>query len=175
MFKDEVAGQVATYDSDVDSSDIEFASVHGLIDDDPVTISGDLPDEFSINTIYYINYIDTDTIQLALYPDGASITMAGSQDGSITLTPADHLITYQNLHQLLDHEMALWRHKDGFAFMVAGVDDPNSITAETEYCKFRFESFKSVYLTGEHGTEYGLHLMFKSVDYVHYFWNAGAF
>ena len=175
LFKEVVAGQAGTYDSDIDSSDFEFAAVHGFIDDDPVTLSGAIPSEFLTTTIYYVNYIDTDTINLALTPDGASISMAGGQDGSVTVTKADHLITYQTLYQMLGDEVGLWRHKDGYPFMQVGTTDPTSLGAEDGYAKFRLESLSTVYITGEHGTEDVLKLVFKSIDYVDLYWNAGAF
>ena len=173
LFKDAgtaVSGCVQDTDPNYDS----FTKVgHGFVDDDPVTVSGTLPSELAANTLYYINYTSTSVFTLATEPDGTDIDLA-NQGTTITVTPADHLITYKRFYQSLGKLVYLWRHSDGLPFIKSGVTDATSLS-DSDYAKFRLESMRPVYITGEHGTEDGLHLVFKSVDWVDLYWNAGAF
>lgn len=62
---------------------------HGLSQDDRVFLSvdGTLPGNFEENTVYYVNYIDTDRFSLSLTPGGTSVvaTQTGVNTPSITL------------------------------------------------------------------------------------------
>jgi hypothetical protein len=57
---------------------------HGLVDDDPVVFrtSGALPTGLTPGVIYYVNYVDVDTFQVALTPDGASINTSSAGSGT---------------------------------------------------------------------------------------------
>ena len=173
LFKDAgtaVSGCVQSTDPNYDSF---TKASHGFIDDDPVTVSGTLPTGLSENTIYYINYTSTSVFTLALSPDGADIDLAN--DGTtITVTKADNILLFRTLYQFLDTDLSLWRHKDAAPFLVEGVGSATPASS-ADYATFRLESINTAYITGEHGTEDVLRLVFKSIDYVDLYWNAGAF
>lgn len=69
-------------------------TAHGCADGAPVyfTTTGALPTGLSINTVYYIKYIDANTFNLAATPGGASINTSGSQSGTHTITACSQYV-----------------------------------------------------------------------------------
>lgn len=67
---------------------------HGCVDGDPfyLTTTGALPTGLSINTVYYVKYIDANSFNLATTPGGASINTTGSQSGTHTGTACSQFI-----------------------------------------------------------------------------------
>lgn len=67
---------------------------HGCVDGDPffLTTSGALPTGLSINTVYYVKYIDANSFNLAATPGGSSINTTGSQSGTHTGTACSQFV-----------------------------------------------------------------------------------
>lgn len=67
---------------------------HGCVDGDPffLTTSGALPTGLSINTVYYVKYIDANSFNLAATPGGTSINTTGSQSGTHTGTACSQFV-----------------------------------------------------------------------------------
>jgi hypothetical protein len=61
---------------------------HGLMDNDRILLSSSdrLPGNVSENTIYYVKYVDDDTFQISLTPDGPSVLPTAPSSGKITFT-----------------------------------------------------------------------------------------
>ena len=57
---------------------------HGLIRNDRVSLitTGALPTGLSVDTFYYVVYVDTNTFKLSATRDGSAITTTGSQSGT---------------------------------------------------------------------------------------------
>ena len=57
---------------------------HGLLDDDPVVFysTGALPTGLVLGTVYYVNYVDANTFQVAATADGASINTSSAGSGT---------------------------------------------------------------------------------------------
>jgi len=67
---------------------------HGFLGNEAIILqtSGTLPSGLSVNTIYYVNYIDANTFHLASSPGGGNITTTGSQSGTHTLNTQYYLL-----------------------------------------------------------------------------------
>lgn len=90
--KAEVRETVTSSAYDAGNNQIDFASAHGLGDNEPVKIAvatGNFPSELNDTTKYYVKIFDHQTIQLRTAINGSAIAFGESASGTITVTRLD--------------------------------------------------------------------------------------
>jgi hypothetical protein len=80
-------GNVATFTITIATPGVATMASHGFTGGERVVLqtTGALPTGLSVNTVYFIKFIDANTFNLALTSGGANINTTGSQSGTHTL------------------------------------------------------------------------------------------
>lgn len=80
------AGTTATAN---DSTDEVTATSHGLVDNEPFSLSStaEVPAPLKADTVYYAQLVDANTIKVRNEPSGPSINLTSAGSGTITLAP----------------------------------------------------------------------------------------
>lgn len=87
-------GKVATFTVTIASPGVITLTGHGFLGNERVILqtSGALPTGLSVNTVYFVKYVDANTFKLATTAGGADINTSGSQSGTHTLNTESMLL-----------------------------------------------------------------------------------